>query len=170
MPGGFTPPVQIKSEGPPRGLRRVGSKPAARQFGAGIFQGGAVGRALEAWPPAAWFFGCKEPWKKQLGLRPQTPGAQRRCYLGDRQDLKALRARFGLWSLKVGLPGLRWLRPKSSRCPPGHLDPAAHHPPRLKVVAFHGVPKKTPVLPCLFSSSLAIYSVVPISRYTFESQ
>ena len=68
---------------------------------------------LEARPPAAGFFACKEP-------REETT-----------------RASF-----------LKEAAPECIRVSPGHLDPAAHHLPKPKVVAIQVLPEKPHVLPC----------------------
>ena len=74
---------------------------------------------------------AKNPGKKQPGASAPGPGARRRCGSGGLQNLTALRARFGLCPLTVGLPPTR------------HITR-----PDLVIVAVQWVPKKPHVLPC----------------------
>ena len=92
---------------------------------------------------------AKNPGKKQPGLRfskeaapecirvspghpdPGTPGAPRRCGSGGWKDLTALRARFGLALEANRAAWFKVASPEIIQVSPGHLDPAAHDPPRL---------------------------------------
>ena len=73
----------------------------------------------------------RTPGRNNQGFGP-GPGAPRRCGSGGLQDLIALRARFGLVLEANRAAWFKVASPEIIQVSPGHLDPAAHHSPRLE--------------------------------------